>query len=62
MVRKIERTYSLSDREVNEAILAWLKAKDMPVPGYVGDTPTCKWIKEPSGIRIEWTDEGNVEL
>jgi hypothetical protein len=62
MVRKISRVYELSDREVNEAILAHLRIKDMPVPQYVGDTPTVKWIKQPNGIRIEWTEEGELDV
>lgn len=60
MERKIVRTYAFSDREVNEALIAFLKAKDMQAPSYVADTPTTKWIKEPMGIRVEWTDEDEM--
>lgn len=59
---KIVRTCSFSDREVNEALIAWLKSKDRPAPGYVGDTPTTKWIKESHGITVEWKEELETEV
>lgn len=62
MVRKIERSYAFSDREIREALLAWLKVKDIPAPQYIGDTPNCKWIKEDAGLRVEWTEEGEIEM
>lgn len=61
MKRKIERSYSLDQREIREAILAWIKAKDLPSPSYVGNTPTCTWYDEDGGVRIEWMEEGEVE-
>ena len=62
MVRKIERSYAFSDREIREALLGWLRAKNIPSPTYVGDTPDCKWIKEEGGLRVEWTEEDEIEL
>jgi hypothetical protein len=62
VVRRIERSYSLSDRDVYEAIVHWLKSKDMIAPRYVGDTPCTKWIKEPTGIRVEWAEEDEIDV
>lgn len=62
MVRRVVRTYSFNDREIREALIAWLNKKDIPSPGYVGDTPTCKWVKEPAGMTVEWTEEGEIEM
>lgn len=64
MHRKIDRSYTLHRTEVREAILAWLKAKDLQRPDYIGDTPTCRWIDLPAdgGVRIEWTEEGSVDV
>ena len=60
MQRKIVRSYSMHDRDVHEAIIAWLKSRDMPAPQYVADTPCTKWIKEPAGLTIEWTVEDEI--
>jgi hypothetical protein len=62
MERKIVRTYAFSDQEVNEALIAWLKSKDIQAPSYVGNTPCTKWIKEPKGIRVEWTDADEMVM
>jgi hypothetical protein len=50
----------MSTREIREAILAWLKARDMPSPGYVGDTDTVRWTDEPAGVRVEWTEQDEI--
>ncbi len=60
MNRKIIRNYFFSDNEVNEAIVAMLKSKDMQVPQYVGNAGTTKWTKEPKGIRVEWSEEDDL--
>ncbi|WP_398480911.1 hypothetical protein [Tardiphaga sp.] len=62
MNRKIVRTYKFSDREVNEALIAMLKARDIQAPQYVGETPCTTWIKEPDGIRVEWSDETDLDI
>ena len=62
MMRKLVRTYSFSDREIREALIQALNRKDRPAPQYVGDTPTCKWIKEEAGLTVEWTDEDEIDL
>lgn len=62
MNRKLVRDYFFSDREVCEALIAALKVKDIPAPQYVGDTPDTTWTKESNGIRVQWTDEGDVDL
>lgn len=62
MERKVVRTYAFPDRDVREILVAYLKSKDMPAPSYVGDTPTCKWTKDPEGVRVEWTEEGELSL
>lgn len=60
MERLIQRTYSFNDREIREALIAWLKSKDMPAPNYVGDTPDCKWVKETAGLRVEWFEQDEL--
>lgn len=63
MTRTIERTYTFSQREVREAILAALKAKDIPCPQYVGNTDTCTWRDlEDGSVVVAWTDTGEIEL
>lgn len=62
MNRKLDRSYYFNAREVAEIVIAHLRAKDIPAPGYVGDTPTCKWVIDDQGIRVTWTDEDQVEL
>lgn len=59
MNRKIARSYFFSDNEVNNILMAALRAKDIPAPGYIDNAGTTKWTKEPMGIRVEWTDEDN---
>ncbi len=60
MQKKVTRSYELHDRDIREAIIAWLRAKDLPAPIYVGDTPDCKWIKRVEGIGVEWTEEAEI--
>ncbi len=60
MERRIVRSYSFTDRDVREALIAWLKAKDMPAPIYVGDADTTKWKTEPAGISVEWTEQDEI--
>lgn len=62
MDRRIERRYFFSEREIREILVAHLKAKDVPAPDYVGDTPTCKWENDPLGVYVTWTDESQIEL
>lgn len=63
MKRSIVRTYVFSEREVHEALIAMLKAKDVPAPGYVADTPNCKWTwRRNSIIECVWTDSDEVQL
>jgi hypothetical protein len=57
MVRTVQRRYVLDDRDVHEAILAYLKAKDIVTPEYVGNTPTCQWDWGEDTITVSWTDE-----
>lgn len=59
MIRKIARNYFFSDNEINNILVATLKAKDIPAPEYVGNASTTRWTKEPNGIRVEWTDHDN---
>lgn len=60
MERRIQRTYAFNDREIREALIAWLKSKDMQAPSYVGDTPDTKWTKESAGLRVEWFEADEV--
>lgn len=59
--RSVVRSYSLPIREVREAVIAYLKAKDMPTPKYVGDTPDCKWTNTlDGGVAVEWTEKDEM--
>lgn len=59
--RNVVRTYALPIREVREAIIAYLKAKNMPTPSYVGDTSDTKWsATQDGGIRVEWTEKDEM--
>jgi len=60
MQRKIVRNYFFSDNEINNALLAMLKVRDMPAPDYAGNAGTTRWTKEPNGVRVEWVDEEDV--
>lgn len=63
MMRTVVRTYTWDKREVAEALIAQLKAKDIPAPGYVGDTKDTKWTTDSAGgITVEWTDAGEVDV
>lgn len=60
MKRNIERTYSLSRAEVHEAVVAWLKSKNVPAPDYIGNTPTCQWSDENEGeLKVNWIEQAN---
>jgi len=60
MERCIVRSYSIPTREIREAIVAYLKAKNMPAPAYVADTPNCKWTDLPAGVKVEWTEQDEM--
>jgi len=61
MVRVIERTYTLTPRDVNEAIVAWLKAKNLPEPEYVGSAGTTKWTRLDDGsVKVEWIEKDEL--
>lgn len=63
MNRKLVRSYSFDEREVHEALIGALRAKDIPAPQYVADTPTTKWSRQSDGrILVEWTDDDDVQL
>lgn len=61
MKRRIHRSYFFADSEVNEAIVAYLRAKDLPCPEYVGNAGTTKWSKSDKGLTVEWVEEGEVD-
>jgi hypothetical protein len=63
MNRKIIRTYTWSKNEVAEALIAQLKARDVPSPQYVGNAGTTKWTPMADGsMSVEWTDEDKTDL
>lgn len=62
MNRRIVRTYSFTAAEVGEAMILWMKSKDLPTPMYVGNAGTTTWALASSGVRVEWTDEDQVEV
>lgn len=63
MNRKIIRTYTWSKNEVAEALVAQLKARDVPAPTYVGNAGTTKWTPMADGsITVEWTDQDTTDL
>jgi hypothetical protein len=62
MNRRVVRTYSFSANEVAEALIAWMKSKDMPTPMYVGNAGTTTWDLGKAGVRVEWTDEDAIDL
>jgi hypothetical protein len=60
MTRKIERTYTLTERDVREAILAWLKSKDLPAPDYVGNTDTVEWATDNGNTVLRWFEQDEI--
>jgi len=63
MTRTIDRSYIFDRREVREALLAALKAKGLPCPGYIGDTDTCTWRETMDGCtEVRWTEVDKVEM
>lgn len=62
MTRTIEREYVLSKREVHEAVLAWLKIKDLHYPLYVENTANTVWLYDSAGqLTIKWTVKDEVD-
>jgi hypothetical protein len=57
MKRTISRVYLLDERDVCEAIVAWLKARDNPAPGYIATTDKVTWTHGPLDVKIEWHEE-----
>lgn len=55
MTRTIERTYELTERDVRDAILMWLRAKELQRPNYVGGTDTVTW-HGPGAATVRWVD------
>lgn len=62
MMRTIVRTYTWDPREVAEALIAQLRAKDIPPPDFVADTNDTKWTMGSDGVTVEWTDAGKVDV
>jgi len=54
---EITRRYSFTQRDVYEALVAWLKSQDIQQPIYVGDAETTRWFWNADGIKVEWTEE-----
>lgn len=63
MNRKIVRKYEIDGQDVREAILMWLRGKDMQAPQYIGNVAgQCNYTHADNGsVVIEWTEEGPVE-
>lgn len=61
MKRTIQRSYEIAQHDINEAIIQWLRMKDMPVPMYVGNAGNTKWTPQPNGMKIEWTEEDETD-
>lgn len=62
MNRQINRSYFFTDRDVNEALIHWIKTRDLPQPEYIGNAGKTKWTKESGGVRVEWSEEDEVEV
>lgn len=63
MMRTVSRTYTWDHREVAEALITQLRAKDIPAPCYVANTNDTKWTVDGSGnVTVEWTDSGKVDV
>lgn len=63
MNRSIKRDYSFTQREVREILLWWMQSKDLQRPKYIGDTDTTCWsMTDDGGVRVEWTDDDQVDL
>lgn len=62
MNRQTIRTYQFSKNEVHEALLQWMRERDLPVPMYVGNAGTTKWTHDDGGVRVEWTEDDKVEI
>ncbi len=52
VVRKIDRTYTFSERDVREALIAAMKKKDLQAPQYVGNTPSTTWTTASDGSSV----------
>lgn len=62
MKRAIARDYTLDKRDVREAIVAWIKSKGLPTPGYLDNTPSTSWEDLPDGsVKIRWSEDDDVE-
>lgn len=59
MTRTIERTYTLTEHEIRECILYWLKSNDIVRPDYVADTDTVTW-QGPGGATVRWIETDNL--
>ena len=56
MQRTIKRSYTLTPKEVRQAIMAWLKERDVPYP-----KDECDLEVDSTGASIEWVEETEDE-
>jgi hypothetical protein len=62
MTRTNHRKYAFSAQDVREALCLLLGSKGEPVPPYVGNAGTTKWVHGQSGdATVEWTEVEEVE-
>lgn len=54
MLRKITRTYTLSAEETTEAIVGWLKSRDIQYPK---DMSGVRYDIGPQGMILAWDEE-----
>lgn len=61
MTKTIVRTIRFNERDVREAVIAYLKTKDQPAPQYVGNTPDCEWEHFVGGsLVVKWTEKQEI--
>lgn len=51
----LKRHYSLSEREIKEALFEWLRLKDIPCPS--ADAIDCKFELTAFGAELQWTED-----
>lgn len=63
MNRRVTRNYSFDVREVREALIGLLHAKDLPAPAHVVNNAQTGWTYADNGdIHVEWSEIDDVDL
>ncbi len=62
MTRTITRSYTFTERDVREALCAWLRSKDVPSSKYLATADTTQWTPTTDGVQhVEWVETDEID-